>query len=351
MTFYNRKSKKYPKNGLLYYRLNGNRFSTGLEDTPKNRKKIQNYLKDDEFLLKHTVKKDKHFFNDLIIKALAEKEKDVKHNSYDCYESCSNIYTLPFFKDIYVEDISPLLMKKYFNLFDNRSSLNSSLVIVNLAFENAILQNFITHNPTKDITKPKFETDYKPNPFNLEEISLILNDDNFYRNMFCIAFYTGMRFGEIIALKWSDIDFVNNKISISRRRYNGIEQKAKTKASNAVIDLPYEAKEYFISQRLRTGLKDYVFYSIKGKLINNTSTISYYFNNLLNKLNIKKRGIHQIRHTFASLKLSYGERIEWVSYMLRHENITITQNIYYQWIPQKEEKRIIINLIDTKKAQ
>ena len=66
-------------------------------------------------------------------------------------------------------------------------------------------------------------------------------------------------------------------------------------------------------------------------------------NKILKILDIEDRGIYQTRHTFASIRLTMGEKVEWVSYMLRHENINITLSKYYKYIKELDTKRVTLN--------
>ena len=100
--------------------------------------------------------------------------------------------------------------------------------------------------------------------------------------------------------------------------------------------MPLEAIEYFGKQRLKTGLKEYVFYSEYNKVMKQSYNLNRLLKRVLKDLHIESRSMYQTRHTFASLKLSYGERLEWVAYMLRHKDT--------RYMPNKIQKRVIFNL-------
>ena len=81
-----------------------------------------------------------------------------------------------------------------------------------------------------------------------------------------------------------------------------------------------------------------MFYSKQGKSIKEPNNLNRILKSVLNDLNIEYRSLYQTRHTFASLKLSYGERLEWVSYMLRHKDTSITLRKYFKYMPNRFEK-------------
>ena len=343
MTFINR-------NGILYVSVKGIRKTTKLPYNQKNIQKFKSYLNDDEFLQKFNVKKSNvKTLVQCCIDVLADKEKTLKRSSYDSYFYLFTSFIVPYFKNTLVTDIKPLDINNFYNTFTDKSTLNTCNVILKLAFEKAILSEYIKTSPII-ITKPKILSDYVPQPFNMEELKLILNTaTGQFLNILGIAFFTGMRIGEIISLKWSDIDFINETIDINKTVYRGRLQTPKTIGSRAVIDLPIEAKQYFLSQKEMTGSKEYLFYTIFDKPYTNPASINFKLHLILKELNLKIRGIHQTRHTFASLKLSYGEQLNWVSFMLRHDSPSFTQKVYYKYIPRKKEKRVVFDIEDNSK--
>lgn len=345
MRFYNR-------NGILYVCINKKRVSTKLKDTVKNRKLFENYYKNDEFLNKFgllppSVPTVLELCNDVLL----EKEKYLKPTSYRSYSSLFKNRIVPFFEDKKVTDIKPIDIMDFYSTFIDSRTLITCEAILKPAFEKAILNEYIVSTPFI-VTKPKFTTKYKINPLTFDELNLISNyeKDDVIVNFICISCFTGMRTGELLALEWKDIDFNEMTIDINKCFSGGYLTNCKTASSVAVIELPIESLEYFKKQELKTRLKSkYVFLNQKNKAIKFSSGIAYSFDKMLSDLELPKRGIYQTRHTFASLRLSFGERLEWVSYMLRHKNPSITLTKYYKYMKRENEKRIIIDL-DTKKA-
>lgn len=338
MTFYNR-------NGMLYARVNGKRISTKLKDTKANRKLFESYAKNEEFFNKFNVNTKIPTLIELCKEVLRDKEKTLKPSSLRAYYSLYNSKVKPFFKDMLVTEIKPITIKNWYKTFTNTKTMTTCEAILKPAIEDAILSEYITSTPFV-LRKPQLRTKYEINPFTLKEVEVILNniEDIDFRNFLGISFFTGVRPGELIGLMWNDIDFRNNKISIKRTIIDGIIQEPKTKSSKATIDLPIEALQFFKSQRLKTGLRDYVFYSTKNKPYTTNISLNTKFKKNLKKLKLEYRTMYQTRHTFASLKLSAGERIEWVSFMMRHKSPSITQNKYYKYIPSLDTKRVILDI-------
>ena len=337
MTFYSR-------NGILYVRINSTRLSTKMTDTLKNRRLVESYYRNDEFFNKFEINKQVPTVLELCEEVLKQKEKTLKSSSYRCYLSMykSNIETY-FTKEISYYKAKHI--EKWYSTFTDKQSILTCEAILKPAFDKALIREYIKISPFL-IKKPKLISSYEIRPFTIDEVKMIIDytSNTWFGNFFSISVFTGLRTGELLALKWSDINFKNMTISVNRTFSNGYESTPKTKSSKAVIDLPFEAIEYFRKQRLKTGLKEYVFYSEFNKVMKQSHNLNRLLKRVLSDLHIEARSMYQTRHTFASLKLSYGERLEWVAYMLRHKDTSITLRKYFKYMPNKIEKRVIFDL-------
>lgn len=335
MTFYNR-------NGMLYARINGKRVSTKLEYSKENIKLFKSYAKNEEFFKKFDVMKKVPTVVDLCKEVLEEKREILKRTSYTNYLSLLNSRIIPFFNKRKVTEIKPLDILEFYKTFTDRSTLTTSEAILRPAFEKAVLGELISQTPMR-VTKPKMKASgYEINPFTKDELQKIIDyNDERLCNFVAISCFTGLRTGEMLGLRWCDVDLKNKTISINQQFTRCFLQTPKTKKSMATIELPIEALPFFEKQRYKTGLREYVFYSPKNK---EPWKSSYYINTLfkdmLRKLDIPERTIYQTRHTFASIRLTMGEKLEWVSYMMRHENTSITLKKYFKYIKGLDVKRV-----------
>lgn len=338
MTFYSR-------NDMLYVRINGKRISTKLKDTKANRKLFESYAKNNEFFEKFNVIKNVPTVVELCEEVLKDKGKKLKPTSYNTYTCFFRKHIVPFFNKKKVTEIKPLDIKKWYDNFTDRSTLITCEAIIKPAFEMAILDEHISTTPFI-IRKPKMKpSDYEMKPFNHKELQKILDyNHEVIGNFFAISCFTGMRTGELFGLRWQDVNFKNREISIEQQFTKGYLQTPKTRKSKNTIDLPIEALPYFEKQRLKTGLKKYVFYAPRGEPFKNTSYVNILLKKMLEELNIEERSIYQTRHTFASIRLSMGERLDWVSFMLRHESTDITLKRYFKYLKELDTKRVALNL-------
>lgn len=149
-----------------------------------------------------------------------------------------------------------------------------------------------------------------------------------------------MRTGEITALKWENIDLENKIISVKATRNKGIETTPKTSSSIRDVEIldvliPY-LKEH---EKFKTD-SNYIFTSNRNEPYHSALKVSTtYWIKTLAKSNIEYRNLYQMRHTFASMMISSGEDILWVSKMLGHKNSNITLSTYAKYIKNDKKKR------------
>ncbi|WP_219029537.1 site-specific integrase [Helicobacter pylori] len=200
-------------------------------------------------------------------------------------------------------------------------------------------EGYMEKSPYFKITLKNAQEGEKIEPFNLEEIkTLIENAPSLRLKAFlAVAFFTGLRTGEQLALLWSDIDFENKKINIDKSlNLSGVITTPKNKPSIREIDLlePVEKilKELKASE---PSNKKMVFLSTPKR----TQEFQQAFKKLLKALNLKERKLYTTRHTFASLMLSQGEEAMWVSKTLGHKDLNTTYKTYSHYIPKQDKER------------
>ncbi|GAA8997714.1 hypothetical protein BTM275_15660 [Helicobacter pylori] len=213
---------------------------------------------------------------------------------------------------------------------------------------NALLKSFlefceqdgyINKNSYYAITLKNAQDGEKIDPFSLEEVkSLIKNAPSLRLKAFlAVAFFTGLRTGEQLALFWGDIDFKNKKINIDKSlNLLGEITSPKNKPSIREVDLlePVEKilKELKASEPAN---KKMIFLSIPKR----TQEFQKAFKALLKALSLKDRKLYTTRHTFASLMLSQGEEAMWVSKTLGHKDLNTTYKTYSHYIPKQGTER------------
>lgn len=174
-----------------------------------------------------------------------------------------------------------------------------------------------------------------------------------------LIIYTGLRCGELAALKWSDIDFENKKIYVrknivtvydyenSDKKIRKVNLQTSTKTSEGRnIPLIKSAEDILIN--IKSKYKEI---NLDGFIINNSDkmisvdVISNAYTNIAKAANINNPlGIHTLRHTFASLLIKKGVDIKIVSDILGHKDVSFTYNIYVHIL--EEQKTQAMSLLN-----
>ncbi len=175
----------------------------------------------------------------------------------------------------------------------------------------------------------------------------ILGKRRYYCYGIILDLYTGLRLGELLALKWSDIDLKNRIISVKRSVCRVAVGNGKTeviidtpKTETSCREIPINPLVIGILKELKKYQKnrsEYVISRPNGKRIENRS-YQESLERLLKRLGIKHYGFHSLRHTFATRVLEIGVDIKTLSELLGHANPTITLNTYvHSNMGQKKE--------------
>ncbi|MBH0260809.1 site-specific integrase [Helicobacter pylori] len=200
-------------------------------------------------------------------------------------------------------------------------------------------ERFLNQNPYYTITLKNAQEAKEIEPFNLDEVkTLIKNAPSLRLKAFLVvAFFTGMRTGEQLALQWEDIDFNDKTITINKS-LNELGQitSPKNRPSIREVDL-LEPVEKILKELKENEpeTKKFVFIDAPKR----SSIFQRHFKALLKKLNLKERKLYTTRHTFASLMLSQSEEPMWVSKTLGHKDLNTTYKTYSHYIPKQEKER------------
>jgi integrase len=171
-------------------------------------------------------------------------------------------------------------------------------------------------------------------PLSMEEVNIFLDNVHVqYRNFFVIAFFAGLRFGEMSALKWKNVDFKLGVIKVRETRVRKEEGSPKTKRSVRDISmLPPVAKAMKDQKKYTLDKSEYVFLNQYGRPVLPDSVNQHIWKTTLTKAKLADRRMYETRHTFATLMLDAGELPGWVQRMMGHETLQMIHERYYSYI-------------------
>ncbi len=268
---------------------------------------------------------------------LKERKAHLKLSSFYDYNCIFNRYLLPAFGGkllgkITERDIAEFVVSIKEKLSNKR--INNVLIPLKSLLKTAHRRKVISSNPAVFIGVLRVDkTEIRP--LSIKEVRLFLETvDSHFKDHFLVAFFTGLRPSEQIALKWDGIDFARSKISVVDARVMGEESAPKTVESRRAIDMAPPVKEALQRQAERTFLKGpYVFVSKEGSIVDVGNLRKRVWYPTLKKAGLKRRTMYQTRHTFATLMLSAGENPSWVARMMGHTNTEMLFKKYIGYIP------------------
>ena len=226
---------------------------------------------------------------------------------------------------------------------------NHYLSVINRIFKYAVLMDVINSNPFDKVIKPKSrQTQRKGNFLTKEELKEFLKlaqtaTLSYFFPLVHLMSYTGLRQGETLALKWSDIDFENKKITVDKTAVRIKEkqtlQTPKTKNSKRVISIDSatlsilkswkkdQIKIYFKNGKHFEGDENFIFTNQRGEWVHIHNFIRY-FKRFIADHKLKSITPHGLRHTHASLLFSAGVEPKNISDRLGHSTVQITLDLY-----------------------
>lgn len=245
-----------------------------------------------------------------------------------------------------IEDIKPSELRKIIaGLEIGNKSINDVLIPLRGIFELAEDDELITKNPTRKITNLEF-VKAQPDPFDLQEVEAILaylkGLDEQAWNYYEFAFFTGLRPGEQIALRWPDIDFKKGYARVERALEAGEVKETKTKGIRD-IELLSRAQEALKRQKAHTFLKPeqvvFVNTATGRPLADERHYRETFWKRALRALGIRERDAYQTRHTFATLAIMAGANPVWVARQLGHATTAMVFQTYAKWIDRADRSR------------
>ena len=319
---------------------------------------------------------NKSYLSDFLTGYIFNVKKNVlKPSSFDREVRTGNLinkyignYT---FEQLSTQFIQTELINKLKDDNYSYSTIHKVYVLLNECLQYAVDTDKLEKNPCRLVKQPPKKMFKKKEIRWLSEDEIKLfkeqavckyktgNDRYIYGLPISLIIYTGLRYDELAALKWSDIDFENKKIYVRKnivtiydyedteRKTRKVNLQASTKTSDGrTIPLIKSAEDILNSIKSK-----YQEINPDGFIINNSDkmvhvdTISDSYTNIAKTAGIENPlGIHTLRHTFASLLIKKGVDIKIVSDILGHKDVSFTYNIYVHIL--EEQKTQAMSLLD-----
>ena len=323
------------------------RFSTSLTDTEENRKWVE---RNKERLFLQFYKSKKGSLNFCAYGKYILEITDQNRNHFTNKENFAILANLcEFFGRFKITDIKPTIVQEWQNAllkkYSPKTVINQRSVLSQI-FKFAVADGHIKANPLTFVRAPK-KREREIEIYSLSEFKkLITVAEGKYKNFFQLLFFSGMRIGEALALKWEDIDWENDLIHIKRRVRHGIYDIPKT-GKRAIYMFP-KAKEALINQK-DLGGEEFVFINKDGKPYKNQKSIDRKFKDYLKEAGLKDIRLYDLRHSFITFMLQMGANETWLMQHIGHKNILTTLKFYTGKL--KIDENVIKKVNDELKSQ
>ena len=191
----------------------------------------------------------------------------------------------------------------------------------------------IPRNPVEEVTPPKFSYQEKKvlTAEQVDRLLEVIQKDTLWHDLFYTELTTGLRRGELLGLKWSDIDLEKGDLRVQRQigRIDGkiIEMPLKTKNAYRTLPLSADAISVLKMQKRKVGGSEWVFPSPTGDPLSPDSVL-HMLQRALKRAGLLRIRFHDLRHTFATMALQNGVDVKTVSSMLGHYSAGFTLDTY-----------------------
>lgn len=301
-----------------------------------------------------------------LCKEIVEDKKNSNNICPNTYKRAT--YTLSYINNsnisnMSIQKITPKMIKDYLQTTTKyaQTTIDKIYQLLGQAFRRAIDRKYIVFNPmlTEEVKKPKSDkVTKKVEALTVEEENKLINvlttseKDHEYRNIILLMLFTGMRIGEVLALKYDNIQssinsncfFIDDSLTRDDEDNTILREnpKTKTKKSMRWIDVTPEVKTI-----LQNCLNNYainplnlLFYDYQDNRIITPGEVNSYLGRINKKYKIAKHiHNHMLRHTFATRLIEAGVDIDVIQNKLGHKKIETTINTYCDLLELRKERQ------------
>ena len=295
------------------------------------------------------VEPSKRLLKDWIKIWLKEYQGSKKPLTVQNYASTINKHVIPALGDIELRKLTNLMIQRFYNSLSSGENPLAPKTVKNIhgilhkALDQAVKAGELKTNPADNCVLPK---QVKPEikPLEPEEVTRFLKnlEGEPYKNLFLVAFFTGMRQGELLGLSWDRVDFDGGIIEI-RQQLQCIDGKYFLETpkhdkvrliapARIVMEALREEQQKQLQNRAAAGDDwqnewNLVFTDETGKYLVRR-TVDKHFKKILARSGIEEHRFHDMRHTFAVSMLDAGEDFKSLQENLGHATAAFTLNQY-----------------------
>jgi integrase len=293
------------------------------------------------------------------------KKDSVKPITYESYSSLARNHIVPALGRIRLKDLTPDRVRAFrtskLEAGLSRRTVQYLLTLLRQALGQAVEDGLLPRNPAQGVSVKRIgDGEEIPHlaPQQAKALLAAAREERLWA-LYVLAVHTGLRQGELLALRWADVDLAAGKLSV-RRTLSAAKDgprftSPKTRKSRRSVGLTGAAVDALVRHRAAQeeerarlgnlwedggGGDDLVFRSTTGTPLNRHNLARRSFKPLLGKAGLPDVPFHALRHTAASLLFSRGTHPKMVSEILGHSDVSVTLDTYSHMIPGMHERAV-----------
>ena len=277
--------------------------------------------------------------------------------TYLGYRGKLDNYIVPALGHIQLRKLTPQQVQSFYAKMLKEglkaNTVNGIHNILHSALDNAVRWNLVSRNVSDLVTKPRIVKP-KIHPLTEEQARTLLDavKGDVLEGIITVTLVTGLRRGEVLGLKWEDIDLENKYLYVRRSvgrayKYGIVVSEPKTKSGIRVIKLPnividviaeHKVLQDAVKAKLGTRWQDsgYVFCNGIGEFLDE-SQLQLMYKRLLKRAMLPNIRFHDLRHSAATIMISMGVNPKVVQEILGHSNISMTMDTYAHVLPSMQQ--------------
>lgn len=280
-----------------------------------------------------------HSFRSFVQEWESQVLPTLKYATQEHYKYVVHTHLLPAFGDVQLRLISRESIQTFLagKLKEDLSwrTVKHLRTTLGTILSTAEFWDYIEENPVRKTRLPRRGPQPEKTVLSPEQISRLLHHlPEPSRSIIWLLVLTGLRIGELLALRWRDIDLQAGLLRVSRTLYEGHFDAPKTHSSNRMV--PLSAKGVEILSRVKpnvVNLDALVFSTKKGTPLSRRNLANRQLIPACDELEIPRIGWHSLRHSNASLLDAVGTPLATVQTLLGHSSPEITRGIYLHSLP------------------
>lgn len=288
-----------------------------------------------------------------------ERRNHLQKTTFDIHFIYYQNVIKPMLGHFKIQQITPLHIQKFVNNLVSEAKYSEHTVhliyrIVSASLKKAKVMKIIKDNPASGITLPKIKRK-EMNIWSLEQVNHFISAAKSIKRLtrcyigFLIALLTGMRQGEILGLRWKDVDMDNQTIYIRQTLTQEAELKAGAKNNSSIRSIHITDKlvselkahrKLVLEEKLLLGHNyndfDLIICTRSGKPIIPRNFRKEFYN-LTKKIDLPKIRFHDLRHTHATILIQQNVNVKLISERLGHAEIGTTLDTYSHVLPNMQK--------------